>query len=83
MGVVFLCQPVEDQQWYYHWQKSRLRWWKKVSSPLTDTSICIYLSHQIQLAANPENFSLVETPTSDLPENTVKESFIKVSIEQP
>ncbi|CAI8024719.1 DNA polymerase subunit gamma-2, mitochondrial [Geodia barretti] len=58
MGVVFLCQPTEDQQWYYHWQKARLRWWKK-------------------LAANPENFSLVETPTSELPGHTLKESFIK------
>ena len=82
MGVVFLCQPTEDRQWYYHWQKARLRWWKKVSFPHTYYTI---LSNRsiFQLAANPENFSLVETPTSELPGHTLKESFIKVSTRRP
>ena len=35
MGVLYLCQSSEDQQWYYHWQKARLRWWKKVNSILS------------------------------------------------
>ena len=80
MCVQFLCQPDEDKDWYYHWQKSRLRWWKKVSAFLFSP----YLTHSLtpspgfQLAVSPENFSLVETPASELPEHCLQESFIRV-----
>lgn len=84
MSVQFLCQSSEDKEWYFHWQKYRLRWWKRVSSFISlSPSLLIYLCCYLfclvyQLAANPENFSLVETPTSELPEYTLQESFIKV-----
>ena len=117
MGVQFLCQPSEDKEWYYHWQKARLRWWKRVSFFSSPSSIsdclCIEYIHDIvyvtvlnssllilppthppvynrhnfsavyflilQLAVNPENFSLVDSPTSELPDHTLQESVIKVS----
>ena len=51
---------------------------------LTHTYYTILSNRSIfQLAANPENFSLVETPTSELPGHTLKESFIKVSTRHP
>ena len=29
-ALQFFCAPSEHRQWYYHWQKRRLRWWKQV-----------------------------------------------------
>ena len=31
VDLQFFCSPDEHRQWYSHWQKSRLQWWKKVS----------------------------------------------------
>ena len=34
LSLQFFCSPSEDREWYAHWQKRRLRWWKRVSSLL-------------------------------------------------
>ena len=40
VGLQFLCSPDEHKQWYSHWQKKRLHWWKKVSGADQDVRVC-------------------------------------------
>ena len=50
-ALQFFCAPSEHRQWYYHWQKKRLRWWKQVRHNLclwythSDTSLATSCSH--------------------------------------
>ena len=108
MNVQFFCQPEEAQTWYHNWQKTRLRWWKRVRIisyfPLSFSinhctsfsskffAIFLFLEFlkvfllwlmvlttPVQLATNPDNFFLEETPSTEL-HLSLQESYIKVRI---
>lgn len=55
-ALQFFCAPSEHRQWYYHWQKRRLQWWKQVRY-----NLCLWYTQSdpplLRVAAPPKLLS--------------------------
>lgn len=58
VGMQFFCPPSDHKQWYSHWQKKRLRWWKKFAN--SPEAFSLVESASNNLPVNTERRSSIE-----------------------